>query len=87
METTKTFKSQQANKTRKIFYNTHCETEYAIYLIECTKCNLQYIGKDETPFNMRLNNNREGIKNSKEILADKHLKKGVIDLTNTQNSL
>ena len=35
VKTTTTFKSQQANKTWKIFHNTNCKTEYAIYLLEC----------------------------------------------------
>ena len=28
--------------------------EYVIYLLECTKCKIQYIGKAETEFNIRL---------------------------------
>ena len=37
--------------------------------MECTICNLQ------TPFSIRLNNHREGVKDHKAILADKHLQK------------
>ena len=44
VKTTTTFQSQQTNKTWKIFHNTNCETEYAIYLMECIICNLQYVG-------------------------------------------
>ena len=73
VKTTTTFKSQQKNKTWKIFHNTSCKTEYAVYLMECTICNLQYVGKNETLFNIRLNNNRKYIKDPKTILADKHL--------------
>ena len=32
VKTTITFKSQQTNKTWKIFRNTNCKTEYVIYL-------------------------------------------------------
>ena len=33
-----------------------------ISMIECTKCNLQYIGKSETSANIRLNNHRNHVK-------------------------
>lgn len=48
---TTSFKSQQSNKTWKIFCNVNCKTEYGIYLTECTLCNLQYVTKNEKPFN------------------------------------
>ena len=43
--------------------------------MECTLCKQQYVGKGETPFNIRLNNHRNDVKNShpKTILAWKHL--------------
>ena len=43
--TTTAFKSQQKNKTWKIFHNTDCKTEYVIYLMEFAISNLQYVGK------------------------------------------
>ena len=79
MKTTTTFKSQQTNKTWKIFHSTNCKTEYAIYLMECIICNLQYDGKSETPFNIRLNNHRKNVKDPKAILADKRVQKMVIN--------
>ena len=75
VKTTTTFKSQQTNKTWKIFHNTICKTEYAIYLLECIICNLQYVRKNETPFNIRLKNYREDVKDPKAILADKYFQK------------
>ena len=89
VKTTKTFKSQQTNKTWKIFHDTKCKTEYAIYLLECIICNLQYVCKNETSFNIRLKNYRKYVKDHKAILADKHFQKNgkiVIDLTDTQDS-
>ena len=73
------FKRQQTNKTWKIFHKTNCKTEYAIYLLERIICNLQYVsvGKNETPFNFRLNNHRKDVKDPKAILADKHFNKHV----------
>ena len=73
MKTTTAFKSQHKKKTWKTFHNTNCKTENAIYLMECTICNLQYAGKNETPLNIRLNNHREDILVA--ILVDKHYQK------------
>ena len=65
METATIFKSQQTNKTWKIFHNTNCKAEYAIYLMKCTICNLEYVGKNKTPFSIRLNNHRKDEKTPK----------------------
>ena len=54
--------------------------------MECTICNIQYVGKNETSFNIRLNKQRKDLKDPKTILADKTFKKMVIDLMNTQDS-
>ena len=45
---------------------------------ECIICNLQYVGKNETPFNIRVNNHRKDVKYSKAILANKHFQKIVL---------
>ena len=46
-----------------------------IYIIECNICKLQYIGKSETVFNLRLNNHRN------------HIKKGVSSCELTEHFL
>ena len=43
--------------------------------MECAICNLQYVGKNETPFNIRLNHHRIDVKDPKAALADKHFQK------------
>ena len=43
--------------------------------MECTICNLQYVGKKKTSFNIRLINRRKGVKDPKATLADKHFQK------------
>ena len=75
VKTTTIFKNQQTKITWKIFHNANCKTEYALYYMECTICNQQYIGKNETPFNIRLNNHRKDVKDPEMILADKHFQK------------
>ena len=39
--------------------------------MECLICNLQYVSKNETLFNIRLNNYMKDVKDPKAILADK----------------
>ena len=44
--------------------------------MECTLCKIQYVGKAETPFNIRLNNHRKDVdgNNPKAIPASIHFK-------------
>ena len=74
MESTTTFTSHQTQQTYKILHNTNCRSSYVIYLLQCQKCKIQYIGKTENPFNIRLNNHRHGANNPTEdtIPAAKH---------------
>ena len=39
-------------------FNLNCKIEYVIYLMECILCKMQFAGKAETAFNLRLNNHR-----------------------------
>ena len=41
----------------------------------CTICKLQYVGKNEILFNIKLNSHRKDVKDPKAILADKHFQK------------
>ena len=43
--------------------------------MESTICNLQYVGKKKTSFNIRLINHRKDVKDPKATLADKHFQK------------
>ena len=65
----------RANKQTKLGGNFTVQTlsQYVIHLMECLICNLQYVSKNETPFNIRLNNYRRDVKHPKAILADKKL--------------
>ena len=54
------------------FLNLNYKCEYVIYLMECILCKMQYVGKAETAFNLRLNNHRKDTKKSNSILACKH---------------
>ena len=43
--------------------------------MECALCKIQYVGKDETAFNIRLSNHRKDVNNPKSIPADFHFRK------------
>ena len=55
----KTFESYQTKRMFKIFNKLNCKSSFIIYLMECTLCKIQYVGKAETPFDIRLNNHRK----------------------------
>ena len=69
---TTSFKSNQTNCVFKIFHIISCKSTFLIYLLECTICNNQYVGKRETTFNIRLNNHRKDVKDPNALPADKH---------------
>lgn len=54
--------TQRDDKVFDIFHTVNCQSTFVIYIIECRICRLQYVGKSETAFNLRLNNHRNHIK-------------------------
>ena len=67
-----TSKSNQNSKTFKIYHRVNRKSSFVIYLLECYICNIQYVGKSETPLNIRLNNHRKDVKNPNAISACKY---------------
>ena len=55
IQSTSLFTNQQTKRYYTIF---QLQKHLCIYLLECRKCHIQYVGKTETPFNHRLNNHR-----------------------------
>ena len=55
---TSTFPSYQTKQLYTVFYKLNCKSKFIIYLMECAWCKVQYIGKAETAFNVRLNNHK-----------------------------
>ena len=68
----KTFQSYRAKDTFQIFHNLTCKSENLIYLLQYRICQLKYVGKSETPFNICLNNHRKNATWQASILACKH---------------
>ena len=73
VETT-TFKSNVTNKSYTIRHKANCKSSNVLYLLECTLCRLQYIGKSETYFYLRLNNYRSEVKKDNPSPSAKHFK-------------
>ena len=45
---TSTFRSYQTQQLCTIFHKLNCKSKFIIYLMECTLCEVQYVGKAET---------------------------------------
>ena len=72
---TSTFQSYQTQQLYTIFHKLNCKSKFIIYLMECALCKIQYVGKAETAFNIRLNNHRKDVNNPKSIPANFHFRK------------
>ena len=69
-------------KRLKSTIRVNCKSSFVIYLLECYICNIQYVGKSETPFNIRLHNHRKDVKNTNAIPAYKHFNRHDHDFKN-----
>ena len=71
---TSTFQSRKTKKKYKIFHQVNCKSKFIIYLLECTLCMIQYVGKSEWPMNIRLNKHRNDVFREDAIHVCKHFK-------------
>ena len=72
VQNTHSFRSQQNGRIFTIFHQVNCKSDFAIYLLECKKCHIQYLGKAETDFNLRLTNHRKDVYKADSIPASRH---------------
>ena len=72
VQNTHSFRSQQNGRIFTIFHQVNCKSDFAIYLLECKKCRIQYLGKADTDFNLRLNNHCKDICKADAIPASSH---------------
>ena len=71
---TNTFTSYRTDATFQFFHQLNCKAWYLIYLLQCWICQLQYVGKTGTSFNIRLNNLRKDCKSKNPILVWKYFR-------------
>ena len=71
-----TFKSARTGKSFTIYDNLTCKSGWIIYLLECRLCpTIQYVGKSESPANIRINKHRDDCKTPYSIDIDQHFRK------------
>ena len=69
---TDTFTSRKTNRKYKIFHTVNCKSKFIIYLMECIKCKIQYVGKCEWGMNVRNNKHRHDVHQPDGLHACKH---------------
>ena len=72
IQLTATFESIQTKVKFSIYHKISLQSNSVIYLLVCLLCKIQYVGKPEAPFHIRLNNHRKAIKNLHAIETCKH---------------
>ena len=72
---TDTFISVNTGREYKIFHDCTCQSMNVIYLMECSLCGIQYVGKTQTTLERRINGHRSDVKCKLDpISADKHFR-------------
>ena len=56
-----TFRSSTTNKEFRVKATADCRTKNVVYLIECAKCSIQYVGETENALRVRLTGHRSDI--------------------------
>ena len=72
INTSATFTRIQDNGIFDIYHSLNRTSKYVIYLLECSICKRQYVGKSKTQLHKKLNNQRKDIKEPSPILLCKH---------------
>ena len=57
------FKSNYTGLSYKIKHNLTCKSKYCVYLVTCTRCNMQYVGKSVNHMHTRHGGHRQEIEN------------------------
>ena len=73
MQDTQSFCSQQNGRMFTTFHQVNGKRSFVIYLLECEKCYIQYIGKAETDSSIRLNYHRKDVYKADAIPDSRHL--------------
>ena len=68
------FMSTSTKQTFKIHHRLNCRSKFVIYLLECKRCSIQYVGKSEWAMNIRINKHRDDVLREDAILACQHYK-------------
>ena len=69
---TDTFKSKATGESYTMSISVTCKTKGVVYLIECSKCGIQYVGMTKNALQKRFTSHRCDIKNKKKTSVAKH---------------
>ena len=83
---TTTFESTQTKGKFNICHKISCKSNSMIYLLECLLCKVQFVGKSEIPFHVRLNKHWKDVKHLNPIEACKHLPTGTTSSISMESS-
>ena len=72
VQNTHSFRSQQNGWIFTIFHQFNCKSDFAIYVLECKRCHIQYVDKAKTNFNLRLKNDRKDVYKADAIPLSQH---------------
>ena len=72
---TNTLKFNQTKRVFNIYHTITCKSQWKILLLEYVLCNLEYVRKSKTNFNIRLNNHWKDVSNRKAIPVCVHFRK------------
>ena len=74
IQRTSTFRSRITKQEFKIYHRVNCKSRFIIYLLECLRCYIQYVGKSEWPMNIRCNKHRNDVFREEAIQVCQHFK-------------
>ena len=80
------FRSDQTNRIFQIYRNLNCKSKYVIYLLECSKYKIQYVGKTETDSILNSINTERMYRNQMPYLQAVPFQAKAITLTLMRNS-
>jgi hypothetical protein len=60
------FKSTVYDKVFNLTENLDCSSENIVYLITCSKCNIQYVGETGNPLRVRMNAHRHCVRSNRD---------------------
>ena len=69
------FTSKVTGKSYEIRKHFNCKSSCVIYLLECNKCGIQYVGQTHTTISKRMTSHRHDIRNKVEKSVSSHFNK------------
>ena len=72
------FRSRVTDNNFVINFNVDCNSDHVVYLLSCTRCELQYVGSTITKFRTRFNSHKSRLNAQRRLTAENKTKDGYI---------